>query len=861
MKRNWHMPTLTWVVLATLVFILLLSAAMGLVVRREFQQQLNLAEELARGQMAVISFIAETELQKGNYDTLSSLLEQWAGKHKEIDEIKLISRNGFVIASYGPHQPSNRRHVLDTEIPYSYRGQAKLMLALSLENAYTSTWRLAVQMMVIIVLISGMFALLTYLFLSRRYEAYLLSLSVEELRDSESRNLRLVAYPRENPNPIAAFDLEGKTTFRNPAFSQLMRTLNTTDPGAVLPEKHVSFLSRIRGGEKQLFGEKIVGDRHMLAHYHMIDVAKEIYVYLQDITAQRSAERALRKERNQAHTTLASIGDGVITINMDGQIIYLNAAAIKLCRTDVQNATGKHLSEVVKLMDEDQLWPIETLITKCRLSSPSQVVNEEASLLLSEGDGMHVHVTATRIFSQEDDAGGIVIVLRDVTRERRLQEELHRQASHDSLTELMNRSAFESHLESALESARHRNHEHILCFMDLDQFKVVNDTCGHVAGDELLRQLARVMRKHFRGSDVLARIGGDEFSSILIDCPLPRAIERIDSLREEVQEHHFNWESHSFRVSLSIGVVPINQYSENIVQLMSTADAACYSAKDSGRNRITVYERDSATTKHRLGEMQWVSRINSALEENRFVLYAQPIVDLHTEGSVIVGVEILVRMTAPDGELIPPGAFLPAAERYDLIERIDYWVIERVMQLLAECDGDYPDCFINLSGATLSRNHIAPYLKKMFDKYRISPEKLTFEVTETAAIQNLSSALTMIRELRELGSRFALDDFGSGLSSFGYLKNLPIDFLKIDGMFVKDMDTDPLDKGMVEAIKTVADTMKLTTIAEFVENTEVLEELRKIGVDLGQGYGIAHPKPFAEFISGGKDSNVVWLST
>ncbi|MCU7893234.1 MAG: diguanylate cyclase [Candidatus Thiodiazotropha sp. (ex Ustalcina ferruginea)] len=249
--------------------------------------------------------------------------------------------------------------------------------------------------------------------------------------------------------------------------------------------------------------------------------------------------------------------------------------------------------------------------------------------------------------------------------------------------------------------------------MDLDQFKVVNDTCGHVAGDELLRQLARVMRKHFRGSDVLARIGGDEFSSILIDCPLPRAIERIDSLREEVQEHHFNWESHSFRVSLSIGVVPINQYSENIVQLMSTADAACYSAKDSGRNRITVYERDSATTKHRLGEMQWVSRINSALEENRFVLYALPIVDLHAEGSVIVGVEILVRMTAPDGELIPPGAFLPAAERYDLIERIDYWVIERVMQLLAECDSDYPDCFINISGATLSRNHIAPYLKKI----------------------------------------------------------------------------------------------------------------------------------------------------
>jgi Amt family ammonium transporter len=297
------------------------------------------------------------------------------------------------------------------------------------------------------------------------------------------------------------------------------------------------------------------------------------------------------------------------------------------------------------------------------------------------------------------------------------------------------------------------------------------------------------------------------------------------------------------------------------VELMSTADAACYSAKDSGRNRITVYEKDSMTTKRRLGEMQWVSRINGALEEDRLVLYAQPIVDLGSNKKTIVAIEVLVRMLTVDGDLIPPGAFLPAAERYDLIERIDHWVLEEVMRQLARCGGKYPDCFINLSGGTLSQNGTSKYLSNLLQQYDIRPEKITFEVTESATIHNLSSSLKMIREIRNLGCRFALDDFGSGLSSFGYLKNLPIDYLKIDGMFVKDMNTDSLDKGMVQAIKTVADTMKLTTIAEFVENDEIFEELRNMGISLGQGYGIAMPKPFKEFISETDESNVIWLSS
>jgi Amt family ammonium transporter len=684
---------------------------------------------------------------------------------------------------------------------------------------------------------------------------------VEELRDTEIRNHQLAAYPRENPNPIIAFDINGKVTFKNPALLRLMDKLTITEPVGILPDSHKVYLERLANGERQVFGEKAIGRMHLLAHYQMIDVANEVYVYIQNITAQRNAEKALRKERNQAHITLASIGDSVITVNIDGQITYLNNKAMKLFRTDAERAIGQHFSKMVRLLDDGEEWAIENLIAECRTSKPNQVVNEQVSLLIGESEPLQVQATATRICSQNVESDGVVIVLRDITREYRLQEELHRQANHDGLTDLMNRSAFESHLESALETARSRGREHILCFMDLDQFKVVNDTCGHVAGDELLRQLSRLMRKHFRGSDVLARVGGDEFSAILIDCPLAQAIERIDSLREDVQQYLFYWENKSFRISLSIGVSPINKYSENITQLMSAADAACYSAKDAGRNRIIVYEKDSATTKHRLGGMQWVSRINNALDEGALVLYAQPIVDINSDDKLIVAVEILVRMQGVDGELIPPGAFLPAAERYDLMERVDYWVIEEVMRLLAKCSSNCPDCFINLSGGTLSRNRITQLVKELLQKYEIRPDKVTFEVTETAAIQNLSSVLRMIRELRDLGCRFALDDFGSGLSSFGYLKNLPIDYVKIDGMFIKDMNTDSLDKGMVEAIKTVADTMRLTTIAEFVENDEIIVELRRVGIDLGQGFGIARPKPFEVFISETNDSNVIWLST
>lgn len=840
----------------------LLFSAIWVFVKHQHEHHLEVTKTLARGQMEVISFITEEELQKGNYDSIALLFKQWASQYLEVDEVELISKNGFMIAGYGPLNPADRRFVTEKEITYSYRGKANLVMAYSLEGAHQLTRDLILQMILAGLSISFVFSLLFYLFASRRQEAGLLVNMIEELKDAESRNKRLAAYPKANPNPIAAFEVDGSEVFYNPAFKRLIDLLHAKDSSVLLPDDHAEILRRVGSGENQLYAEVDTGYKHLLLHYQWIDLVQEVYVYIQDVTALRLAERALIDERNQARTTLSSIADAVVTTDANGRVVYLNDSAIKILDQDVELVIGKHFDSVFVLLDEERDQQIDNLLVQCQLSSSGAAVSQLARLALVDGNNLHVNVTANRILGNDQEMSGIVVVIRDVTRERRLQEELYRQASHDNLTELLNRSAFESHLEQSLESARKRGREHILCFMDLDQFKVVNDTCGHVAGDELLRQIAAIMRRHFRGSDVLARVGGDEFGAILTDCPLSMAQDRVNGLRKEIQEYTFTWQEHNFRISISIGIVQIDQYSESVGILMSSVDAACYSAKDSGRNCVNVYQRDSSSTKQLLGQMQWVSQINNALREDRLVLYAQPIADMQSDDLTATGIEVLVRMRSQQGELIPPGAFLPSAERYDLINRVDYHVIEQVLKLLSESDHDYPDCFINISGMTLSRNDLSGKLKLLLDKYAVKPQKLVFEVTETAAIQNLTSALKIINDLKEIGCRFALDDFGSGLSSFGYLKDLPIDFVKIDGMFVKDITNNPVDRGMVEAIKTVADTMGLVTIAEFVEDSLIQAELKKIGIYYGQGYSIARPKPIEQYLSvKNGNSNIIWLSS
>jgi diguanylate cyclase (GGDEF)-like protein/PAS domain S-box-containing protein len=445
--------------------------------------------------------------------------------------------------------------------------------------------------------------------------------------------------------------------------------------------------------------------------------------------------------------------------------------------------------------------------------------------------------------------------IQDITEAHHLSDELSYQASHDALTDLVNRREFERRLERVLINVEEEESEHALLFIDLDQFKVINDTCGHISGDELLHQLANLMEDKIRQRDTLARLGGDEFGVLMEHCNMDQAMRVANVIREAVENYRFVWGDNTFGVGASIGLTPINITSGNITEILKQADAACYAAKESGRNRVHMYHDGDTSLAKRHGEMQWVARINSALEDNRFHLYAQPI--MHTANSDVTHYELLLRMEDEDGAIIPPGAFLPAAERYNLISKLDRWVLDAAFQWL----NDVPEsrefisfCSINLSGQNLGDEQFRTYVINKLKESNIQPDKVCFEITETAAIANLANAMDFIITLKDMGCLFALDDFGSGVSSFAYLKNLPVDYLKIDGMFVKDIVDDPIDFAMVKSINEIGHVMGKKTIAEFVENEAILNKLREIGVDYAQGYGIGMPVPL-EFISSNKLDN------
>ena len=432
----------------------------------------------------------------------------------------------------------------------------------------------------------------------------------------------------------------------------------------------------------------------------------------------------------------------------------------------------------------------------------------------------------------------------------RSEAQFRYQASHDALTGLINRHEFERRVKGLISSTHVDKGENALCFMDLDQFKVVNDTCGHIAGDELLRQLGEVLQDAVRHSDTLARLGGDEFGILMEHCTLAQAQRAVTAIQQTIQEFQFSWEGQTFRIGVSIGLVAISESTPSLTELLKQADAACYMAKDLGRNRIHVYNPDDTQMVLRQGEMQWVSRINQALEENRFTLYAQSIVPL--DKSTDLHYEFLLRMIDERGEIVPPVTFLPAAERYDLMHKLDIWVVAHVFALLAK----HLDLVervhffsINLSGQSITNVKFLDSVISQIKELNIEPSKICFEVTETAAISNLRAATHFISSLRELGCRFALDDFGSGLSSFGYLKNLQVDYLKIDGIFVKDIADDPIDHAMVKSINDIGHVMGMKTIAEFVESNKIKSMLRKLGVDYAQGYDIGRPQPFEDILA------------
>jgi len=428
---------------------------------------------------------------------------------------------------------------------------------------------------------------------------------------------------------------------------------------------------------------------------------------------------------------------------------------------------------------------------------------------------------------------------------RDAQATIRHMAYHDPLTGLCNRSDFEVRLKHALNNVSAPN-QHALFYLDMDQFKIVNDTCGHVAGDELLKQIAVLLKGLIRDRDTLARLGGDEFGVLLENCSLEHAQEIAARMLQLIKEFRFVWQEKIFSIGASIGLVQINGAAQTHTELLRAADMACYAAKDQGRNRVHVYAEDDAMLLQRHGEMEWVARITRALEEDRFILHQQHIAALQA-GASGPSCEFLIRLKAEDGTLIFPGAFIPAAERYNLMPRIDRWVCERALAYLAQRQANQtltPDAihFINISGATLSDDLFLTFVQEALSRHGVAPQSVCFEVTETAAIANLASALTFIKAVRDLGCKVALDDFGSGLSSFSYLKTLSADYLKIDGAFVRDMLTDPMNAAIVQAVNSIGHVAGLKTIAEFVEHPDIQAKLTEIGVDFAQGYAIHKPE-------------------
>jgi diguanylate cyclase (GGDEF)-like protein len=508
----------------------------------------------------------------------------------------------------------------------------------------------------------------------------------------------------------------------------------------------------------------------------------------------------------------------------------------------------------LQLIDESTRKPVAYTLDRVLIAGETSIPSDRNVLVNRRGEELAIQETASPIRNREGAAIGAVIVFGDVTKERRLKRALSYQASHDALTGLINRREFDVRLETAVIAAQRGEAEYVLLYVDLDQFKVVNDTCGHSAGDRLLRDITSLLQTRVRASDTIARLGGDEFGLLLERCSLEQAERVADSIRQAIHSYRFLWGANSLSVGASIGVVRIGRDITSAAAVLSAADIACYAAKDGGRNRVQVYERDHGTNRHR--EMQWVGRIARAVEDGRLELYAQRILPIaprffeRTAGAGIPGevgdtpfFELMVRLRDEDGSLVPPSEFIPAAERYNVMVMVDRWVVNRAIELLEGCartTARLPLIAVNLSGTSINDEDFLDFVMTRLSNEQVA-HALCFEITETAAVASLSKAKFFMRELKARGCRFSLDDFGSGVSSFVYLKTLPVDFLKIDGQFAAHVAVDAVDRSMVEAITKVGRAMQVATIAEKVESAEVLAVLKAIGVDYIQGFHLAEP--------------------
>jgi diguanylate cyclase (GGDEF)-like protein/PAS domain S-box-containing protein len=570
-----------------------------------------------------------------------------------------------------------------------------------------------------------------------------------------------------------------------------------------------------------------------------------ILTVARDVSHRKSLEVSLSRSKRQAQYTLESISEGIITTDNDGRIDYMNLAAESLIGTNRDDASGHRIGELFKLVDDADRRPLGDPVERCLAMRRRVNMGRRAVLVTIDGELEHsVELTASPVRGPSNSISGTVVVFHDVSELRGLTRKMSYQATHDPLTGLINRREFERRLDEAMDSAHAEEAVHMLFYMDLDRFKAVNDSCGHMAGDNMLREVAALVKDQVRDSDFVGRLGGDEFGALLIGCPIAKARQIATDICNAIADYRFVWKDKIFNIGISIGLVEISHASGTLQDIMSAADSACYMAKQQGRGQVHVYSaRDEAVARER-GDIQWLRQLQTALHEDRFELAVQPIIAMRGKTDSGPAVEVLIRLNEGRGRSTDSAEFLRPAERYQMMPQIDRWVINATLAAISGGDiklAGHRSCAINLSGQTLGDEAFLGFVVDALDRTGVLPSAICFEVTEAAILSNVQQAQRFIEVLHGIGCGFSLDDFGSGLGSFSSLKHLPIDYLKIDGTYTRNLQTDLVNQEMVAAMIKLARTMEFQIVAEQVEHQEDFDWLRDVGVDFVQGHFIEAP--------------------
>lgn len=625
----------------------------------------------------------------------------------------------------------------------------------------------------------------------------------------------------------------------------------TSDDRKRFQSEIVDMQEKEEGEFESTFSVQIKGEKRFLqskVSFFKYDNRSVIGGVFFDITEIKRYEEEAAQSEIIAVQALKGVNDGVLITDNKGIIRYMNLKAEKILGWNIEEIEGSPSHDIINCV---------TRLEKSKDKDPVQKVLQKGlatgyadyNLINRRGNEIAIEASAKPIAGTNDEIVRVIMLFRERTGHKQLARQISYQAAHDDLTGLVNRKEFEKRLKMAVVEISQNESSGALLYLDVDLFKVINDTCGHIAGDLLLQEISQTIKQYVNDGDCVARLGGDEFGVLLTDVDAEKAMVVAEGIKSAVENNGFIWNDMNFNITLSIGVVVIDSESEDVYILMSKADTACFMAKDTGRGGAHLYRSDDEDIANCHGEMQWVARLNKALDNSEFLLYYQTIAPLNEGVEHGKHYEILLRLKDEQGNLVPPFVFLTAAERYNMISRIDRWVVKNTLKWLGDNPGHLNDlslCSINLSGNSLGDPLLLGYIQEQLKQYNVAPQKVCFEVTETMAVANMKVAENLIKELRKQGCMFALDDFGTGMASFDYLKNLPVDYLKIDGSFVKDILSDPIDSAMVRSINDIGHVMGKKTIAEFVENDDIGNLLRDIGVDFAQGYGIAMPTPLEQ---------------